>query len=148
MSKLPAGRFRFEPGRRGGCAKERFHLGEGPRRLFCWCFPEMGALRIFMFKKSKMDRTEYPKQPKWSQKGTKVSQGTFKNTPCGTRSKKYPFWYPALIKHRFVRGIQIIKFRSQNHQKISRKKKMEFDVNGMPKWRQSRCPNSSKTYPK
>jgi hypothetical protein len=28
------------------------------------------------------------KRPTWSQKGAKVSQGTFKNTNCGTGSKK------------------------------------------------------------
>ena len=27
-------------------------------------------------------------QPKWIQKGAKVSQDTFKDTPCGTGSKK------------------------------------------------------------
>jgi hypothetical protein len=30
----------------------------------------------------------YQKQPKWSQKGAKVRQETFKNTSCGTGSKK------------------------------------------------------------
>jgi hypothetical protein len=33
----------------------------------------------------------YQKQPKWSQKGAKVRQETFKNTSCGTGSKKYRF---------------------------------------------------------
>ena len=28
---------------RGGCAKERFHFGEGSCRLFCRCFAESGA---------------------------------------------------------------------------------------------------------
>ena len=91
LSKLPAARLHFGLGRRGGCAKERFHVGEGPRRLFCRCFVEMGALRIFMLKRFKMhmNRKGYPTLSKWSQKGAKVSQGTFKNKTCGTASKQY-----------------------------------------------------------
>ena len=57
ISKLPAARFRFGPGRRGGCAKERFHFGEGPRHFFCWCFADMGALRMFMLKRFKISAT-------------------------------------------------------------------------------------------
>ena len=34
----------------------------------------------FYAKKSKTDQKVYPKQPKWSQKKAKVSQGTFKKT--------------------------------------------------------------------
>jgi hypothetical protein len=37
---------------------------------------------------AKIEPKMYQKQPKWNPKGDKMSQGTFKDLPCGTGSKK------------------------------------------------------------
>ena len=60
-------------------------------RLFCGCFTDAGdeSEDVFLLKRFKTDQKGYPKRPAWSQKGAKVSQGTFKNTTCGTRSTKW-----------------------------------------------------------
>lgn len=67
--KLLVVSFCFGPGKGGRCAKERFYFGEGPRRLFCRCFADMGALMIFNLKRFKLHQKDYPERPKWSRKG-------------------------------------------------------------------------------
>jgi hypothetical protein len=41
---------------------------------------------------AKMEPKRHQKQPSWSQKSAKMSQGTFKTTTCGTGAKKLGFW--------------------------------------------------------
>ena len=103
LSKLPAARFRFGPCRRGGCAKERFHFGEGPRRLVCRCFVEMGALKNCMLifvskwikKGTQNDQYGVKREPKDNQSEPRNLQ----NILCRTGSNKYQYWYLRLINN-------------------------------------------------
>ena len=78
LSRLPTVRFCFGP------RKDEFVRRAVPA-VVCRCFTNSSPKgRVFG---TKMEPARGLKKTKWRHKESKTSQGTFKNTPCGTGSK-------------------------------------------------------------
>ena len=73
-----------------------------------------------------------------------MSQGIFKNIPCGAGSKK---WWKREAQVRWF-GIlfwsESVKFRSPRTSTKTLRNNIDIDAKWMPTWSQTRCPNSSK----
>ena len=81
LSKLPSARFRSGP------RNDEF-FRRGVSTVVCRCLLQ---IRVPKGKASdtQIEPKRQPPKSKWSQKGSKTSQGTFKNSPCGTSSEKW-----------------------------------------------------------
>ena len=81
LSKLPTARFRSGP------RNDEF-FRRGVSTVVCRCLLQ---IRVPKGKASdtQIEPKRQPPKSKWSQKGSKTSQGTFKNSPCGTSSEKW-----------------------------------------------------------